>query len=24
MFDELGWAEPWDEDRIVEPMDRTR
>jgi 8-oxo-dGTP pyrophosphatase MutT (NUDIX family) len=24
MFDELGWAEPWDESRIVEPMDRTR
>lgn len=24
MFDELGWAEPWDENRIVEPMDRTR
>ena len=24
MFDELGWAEPWDEERIVEPADRTR
>jgi hypothetical protein len=21
MFDELGWAEPWDHDRIVEPDD---
>lgn len=24
MFDELGWAEPWDADRIVEPTDPTR
>lgn len=24
MFDELGWSEPWDEERIVEPRDLTR
>ena len=24
MFDELGWARPWDHERIVEPTDRQR
>ena len=24
MFDELGWARPWDPERIVEPQDRRR